>query len=657
LQQISTILITNEGPALDLKKVVVKILEELDLVKEKEIIDFLNRLKSQKHDTAKDRYNKVVYSTSELDKLWRQINNNNEDFIFQLNDAKIGANRDKSKFIESLNKESDVSKKDLKEMKKNIDNIKTSLGVYDMRKISLQEIHDLSKELEKHEQIINNASSKLDTIEHEIEERKRLWGDYLAKTEVMDKLVRELLSLTPLLREKYERLIKTHNFCNNSLNGFFMVNGKIQENQSYETDETPCLNRDQIRIQLSDIDSKKDEYTPQVERYEGYDQQKLKALDQSEVQTFIENITSLIKDLDNDNSELDDLSAYLRDERKDFKDGDIYDNQQRIARDIDYADDKIHSIINEFEGIKNNVNTTELKDYTLTSLIKQIENDIVASGEGLEKAKAIFDEVCRDIDKENMDNAKLVVLAGAIERLGLTSQELTDLVGYFNNIDECFKKLQNELVDLYYSKKLTDMNNAYNLLLDRLARLIDLINKLIELANEMEGYTSDNEEETFINDLEFELKELKQHHSETEDELKLIEKEIIYLQNNLNQHPPEVDEDKANKVDNAIGDLSQMIENIEKLVDTKIQRLADMDPYKKFRRREKELNKLSAILNEREDTLTDLRNEVIDDLNNVDSPDDLKEVGRETLDAMETLEENLDDIKQGVTNLNNEIDA
>jgi chromosome segregation ATPase len=132
------------------------------------------------------------------------------------------------------------------------------------------------------------------------------------------------------------------------------------------------------------------------------------------------------------------------------------------------------------------------------------------------------------------------------------------------------------------------MNNAYNLLLDRLARLIDLINKLIELANEMEGYTSDNEEETFVNDLESELKELKQHHSETEDELKLIEKEIIYLQNNLNQHPPEVDEEKANKVDNAIGDLSQMIENIEKLVDTKIQRLADMDPYKKFRRREKE---------------------------------------------------------------------
>jgi TfoX/Sxy family transcriptional regulator of competence genes len=36
---------------------------------------------------------------------------------------------------------------------------------------------------------------------------------------------------------------------------------------------------------------------------------------------------------------------------------------------------------------------------------------------------------------------------------------------------------------------------------------------------------------------------------------------------------------------------------------------------------------------------------------------DLKEVGREILDAMETMEENLDDIKQGVTNLNNEIDA
>lgn len=385
------------------------------------------------------------------------------------------------------------------------------------------------------------------------------------------------------------------------------------------------MNRDQIRLQLSDLEDKKDEYKPQVEQYEAYDQQRLKALDQTEVQTLIKNITSLIKELDNDNQDLDEVSTHLREERKDFKNGDIYANQQRIAHDIEYADDKIQSIINEFEGVKSTVNITELSDFNLTSLIKKIESDIVSAGEGFEKGKSIFDEVCRDIDKENMDTAKLAVLAGIIERLGLTSQELSQLEVYFKSIDNSFKNLQSELVDLYYSKKLIDMMNAVKVLLERLARLIDLINKLIELANEMEGYTSDNEEETFVSDLESELKELKQHHGETESELRVLEKEIIDLQSKLNQDPAIIDEMKANKVDNSIGDLSQMIENIEKLVDCKIQRLADMDPYKKFRRREKELNKLSAILNEREDTLADLKNECTNDFNNPDSPDDLKE--------------------------------
>lgn len=212
LQQALSILSANESPANSLNEVVAKILNELDSEKEQEIIDFLNNLKSQKHSNAEDRYNSVVHSISEVEKLWRQINGDNEDFISQLSQGRKGANKDKAKLIESLSKESDGSKVDLKKIKDNIDIIKKSLVTYNMGKISLKEIHELLKDLNSHEQTIQTASSDIENIEQEIEERKRLWNEYLTKTEVMDRLVRELLSLTPLLREKYERLVKTHNF-------------------------------------------------------------------------------------------------------------------------------------------------------------------------------------------------------------------------------------------------------------------------------------------------------------------------------------------------------------------------------------------------------------------------------------------------------------
>lgn len=478
-----------------------------------------------------------------------------------------------------------------------------------MSRVSLKEIHDLLRDLDQFEVTVNKKLSDLTIIDEEIEERKHRWHDFITKTEAKDKIVKELLSLIPLLREKYERMVKSHNFCSNSLNGFFLVNQMIQENEHYETNETPCLNREQIKLQLGDLGNSKDEYGPQVEKLESFDSQKLKNTDHAEIEALINEATALIKSLDNDNQNLDEITTYLREERRDFKDGDIYSNQRRLDRQIINSDEKLQGIIHEFESIRETIENTQITDAKLHHKIDEIESKITTGGQTLDRARQQFESVCRDIDREDVNTAKLSAIASFISKLGGVAKDLYDLSLIFDDMDDIFKDLQADLVDLYYSKKLAELLGVVQMLLERLGKLSNLIDKLIELAKEFEGYTSDNEEEEFVNDLESELREVKGHHQETEEELMLLKQQINELQDGANQNPPHIDEEKADKIDNAIGDLSKMIENIERLVDGKIQRFADMDPYKKFRRREKELNKLSAILSEREDILAELKRE------------------------------------------------
>jgi DNA repair exonuclease SbcCD ATPase subunit len=527
----------------------------------------------------------------------------------------------------------------------------------DLSKISLKDLHNLLSDLEVHTLTVGKKINEVETIDGEIEERKKKWRDFLLKTEAKEKLIKELMSLIPLLREKYERMAKSFNFCTNSLNGFFLVNDKISENEFYETNEIPCIDREQRKQQIGELGDKLSQYEPEVNRLESYDNKKLKNTDPSEIEQLIQQATEIIKNLDEDNHNFEEIMNYLREERKDFKDGDIYANQRRIERQIATSDERLQAIINEFEIIKDTLDNSDVSNARLKNRMKEIESNIVFAGETLDKAKAAFDEASRDIDKEDMHTAKLATLAYIIEKLGSAAKELNELIKIFESTDSIFKELQTELVDLYYAKKLSDLINVIKMLLERLRKLSELIDKLIQLAHEFEGYTSDNEEEEFVNDLEGELADVKRHHTEGEEELLILEKEIVQLQDDLSANPPRVDDEKAEKVSIAIDDLSKMIENIERLVDSKIQRFADMDPYKKFRRREKELNKLRNILTDKEDILLELKHECKDDLKNSDASDELKEVAREVLEDVESLEENLDNLKKRMSILGNEIES
>ncbi|CAI2384259.1 unnamed protein product [Moneuplotes crassus] len=656
IQESAEILKDNEKPSEELTVVVTSILKELDSEKEEEIRNFLDHLKSQREQAGEEKLNQLLHDVDELEKLWKAVNQDNDSFTKVLSKAKIGAkSREKVKLADTLIKESEVDQKDLREVKKDIDLIKSESRRYDLSRITVEEIYIMITKIETYLITVAKRTEECQTIQINIDERKKRWDAFLKETEVLETIINEYFSLLSGLREKYEKLIKSHNFCSNSVDGFILVNQKIQENEHYETNEAPCANREQIQAQLGELDYQKNEYAPKVDEYEAYDAAKLKNLEVSEIEALIQSLTSLINSIDNDNQSLDDVTLYLKDERKDFKNGDVYNNRSRIEELLETADQKLQSSVNEFEGLKETLQGTDSSDSKLTEKIKEIEGHIVKAGETLELAKSDFEIVSQDIERENMDTSKLVLLASIIEKLGTVAAYLKECDEIFELIEIAFKELQTELVDLYYSKKLIDMIGVIKMLLERLGRLSDLIDKLIALAAEFNGYTSDNEEEEFVNSLESELAEIKEHHTDTQDKLTALEQEIEELQALLKQENPIIDEEKADQVDSKIGDLSKMIENIEKLVDSKIQRFADMDPYKKFKRREKELNKLTTILSERENTLKTLTTECKADLKNPDCSPELKEIAKEVIEEIEPLEENLDNMSQRMTMLGNEI--
>ena len=518
-------------------------------------------------------------------------------------------------------------------------------------------MHPLLQSIEKYSTLIPKRLEDLNVIDGEIEERKKRWHDFLTHTEAKDKLAKELLSLIPLLREKYERLAKTTNFWSNSLNGFILVNESIENAHFYETNLKPWQNRDQLKAEVGVFSTKVDKYGPQVERFEGYDAQKLKEAEIDEVEELINEATGLIKDLDADNHGIEEISSGLKEERKSLKNGDTYDNHKRIGALIQSASDRLEPLKSEFESIKEALESTEITNPNISRKFNEVEFNIASLIEQLDEQKKDFEGVTHDINREDMNNAKLATIAGVIEKLGKIAGDMDEFFKKLKETEDLFKELQAELIDLCYAKKLRDLNSNIKILLERLARLSDLIDKLIQLSRELNGYTSDAEEDDFVKDLEAELLEVKTKQMEAEEVLKNTEIDIAELLEQLKSTPSKVDEEKAEKIANTIGEIGSVVESIEKLVDSKIQRFADMDPYKKFRRREKELGKLTQILTEREQILEELKKDCNADLNNENSSDELKQICTEVLEEVDPLEENLDNLKQRMSLLRNEIDS
>jgi hypothetical protein len=107
----------NQTPANELSGVIDGILVDLDAKKEQEIIDFLNNIKGQRFKDAQEKFSKLQFDTSELERRIREVNEENEEFTGQLNKAaKTSKNREKTNLIDLLLRESDGSRRDLKKI-------------------------------------------------------------------------------------------------------------------------------------------------------------------------------------------------------------------------------------------------------------------------------------------------------------------------------------------------------------------------------------------------------------------------------------------------------------------------------------------------------------------------------------------------------------
>lgn len=163
------------------------------------------------------------------------------------------------------------------------------------------------------------------------------------------------------------------------------MNEKIQENPHYETEEAPCLNREQLRLQLGDYSSKIKIYSPQIDKLESYDSQKLKDLHTNDIEKLIDEAKTLTRSLDLSNQDLDEISTYLKEERKDFKDGDTYSNHSRIDREIDSLSSRLAAAHTQFKPIKEMVGNNEISNPKISSKYKKVESIITNCTRMLEK--------------------------------------------------------------------------------------------------------------------------------------------------------------------------------------------------------------------------------------------------------------------------------
>ena len=201
--------------------------------------------------------------------------------------------------------------------------------------------------------------------------------------------------------------------------------------------------------------------------------------------------------------------------------------------------------------------------------------------------------------------------------------------------------LWGKLSGLDAEKKLNDLMNTIIDHKNRLAYLESDIEKLIALAKELDGYTSDDEEAFFVESLVKDLEAVKKKIETVKESTNAIEKDILDLKKRIDAQKSSQKDFSAEEMEEIISKISIIEEKVDKneyaigemerVVDGKKQRFAEMDLFAKFTRRNNELNKLRNIVDERAKIVEDLIKDCTDDINDDKSADDLKDVCKEVI--------------------------
>lgn len=245
------------------------------------------------------------------------------------------------------------------------------------------------------------------------------------------------------------------------------------------------------------------------------------------------------------------------------------------------------------------------------------------------------------ISANDLYTSPLPKLAEIINKLKELSKALLQLSDKINDLKKQLKILKAKLGGMDSEQKLNDLLKQILNQKERLSFIESDIDKLIELAKKLDGYTSDDEEAYFVENLISELEGLKPKVVHAKEEVDSIEREILATKKLIDDKKAskqDFTDDELNDIVAKIAELDSRVERsdfnigeIEKVVDGKKQRFAEMDLFSKFTRRSKELQKLRGILDERSKIVEDLVKDCTDDLNDEKSQDDLKEVCKEVI--------------------------
>ena len=451
-------------------------------------------------------------------------------------------------------------------------------------------------------------------------------------------------------------MVNSTKFCNDFIIEFYIVNSKIQENHYYETEKAPWANKDKLRLQLSDYESKAEKYSPRVDKFESYDANRLREVDWSDIEQIITEANNLIKLLDADNNNLDAITEYLNKERTEFKDGDIYKNRDKMAKEINNANSMYETLKNKLNSLKSKLESNEVGNINIIKNYKKCQGNIKLIEDTVERSSNTFNEVSAEIDREPMSKAKLITMSGIIEKIGKVIYDLSNIQNKFDEAKQLIDTINADFNLDNYFKKLREANNVNKALLDKLNQFDSLLDKMIEISRQFKEYTSDNEEEKFVKTLEQELLDIKKKEISTKEKSKEIDNQITNMVDLLQTSPLKVDDAKINKLNSDIQDINKEIGQIEAAVNSKAKKFLDMNLYSKFKRRDNEHKNLMNAIGNLENDLNMMKVKCEEDIIGEESEEN-KLIYSEVLTEIDPLQEKIDKYVQKMDEIRREIDS
>ena len=517
----------------------------------------------------------------------------------------------------------------------------------------LAELETLSKDTTEAIEILTKKLAELDEIDEQIEERKKRWIVFDAESGQRYDMISELGGLMDANGELYSLYCIAVDKSGALKLGLSDVNEAQHEHVDYELKQgliEKALGK--LReIDMAQWETKKGSYGEELESLQKYDDVTLKNLSGEELTAVLERATALNKNLEEDHGTVGGMADGLGSDRTALGDADLHE----------IAEVKTAKLAKQEEGM---ASTQALLD-ELQSGITAAKED--GSGGDISKVEADFDaaivrynelvplmvevrnlnvKVQEMVNAHVLETSECSYLVEIIIILRTLSAKLLQASGELSSLTSALQVAQAKLGGADGAKKLREILEVITEFRERLLLVEADIEKLIRLAQELDGFTSDDEEAYFVEHLVEELNAVKvkiQFAREECDQLEKEAKEItIWLEEKNSKHEDLTDEELADLVSkiHSIEDRLEKADNseIERIVDSKKQRFAEMDVYAKFERREKEL-KLRDIIDQRHKIVSELLRDVAEDLKTENPPEELKDIQADAEQHMIKIEE------------------